>query len=468
MSIFRTQKMSSVLNHIGDNEKTLSTLDLTLMSIGSVIGTGVMVLTGIVAATEAGPSVAISFVIGAIAAMVIVLCYSELSSNIPSSGGSYTFTYVTLGEILAYIAGLCIVIAYLLSMATVASGWGAYLTSFLDVFNIYLPKAITTIPSQGGIVNLPAMFSVVMILFIISAGTKDSKKFNNAMVITKIVVIFIFLLVGVFYIKKTNYEPFLPYGTSGVFTGAASVFFAYCGFDATASAAPYVKNPKKALPIGLISSLAVCAAIYVGVSLVLTGITSYKNLNVPDALSYTLKLVGRSNVSMIVSLGTIIGILAVIFASNFATSQIMSTMSRDGLLPKVFSKKNKKDVPIVSLWSVGLVGAGLAGFCNLKDLANFASIAFLLVYGMVSISVIVFRKKYPDIKRSFKTPLVPFVPILGAGCCLFLMSNLKLNTWIIFSIVLVLILISYFLYGKKHSIIKDNDNLVEIKKDEQN
>lgn len=455
MSIFRTQDIGNVLKSVGEEEKNLSTFDLILMSVGSVIGTGVMVLTGIVAAKEAGPAVAISFIIGAIAAMVIVLCYSELSSNIPSAGGSYTFTYVTLGEILAYVAGLCIVVGYVLSMATVASGWGAYFTSLLDVFNIHLPKAITAIPSEGGVVNLPSMFSVIFILFIISAGTKDSKKFNNAMVITKISVIVIFVVVGAFFVDKSNWQPFLPYGTSGVMTGAASVFFAYCGFDATASAAPYVKNPKKALPIGLITSLAICAAVYVSVSLVLTGITSYTNLNVSDALSYTLKLVGENNVALVVSLGTVVGILAVLFASNFATSQIFSTMSKDGLLPKIFSKKNKKGVPIVSLWSLGLVGSFLAGFCNLGSLANFASIALLLVYGMVCLEVISFRKKYPDLKRDFKTPLVPFLPILGTGCCLFLMLNLKKSTWIMFLFVLAVILVSYFLYGKNHSIQKE-------------
>ncbi|MGG7097657.1 APC family permease [Clostridium sardiniense] len=453
MSIFRTQSFESVSKHVGDANKTLGTLDLTLMSIGSVIGTGVMVLTGIVAAKEAGPAVAISFVLGAIAAAVIVLCYAELSASIQSSGGSYTFTYVTLGEIIAYIAGLCIAIGYVLSTATVASGWGSYFLSLLDVLNIHLPKAITSIPAQGGIVNLPAIFSIIFITFVISCGTKSSKKVNDAMVIIKLGVIALFLVVGAMHMHSSNLIPFTPYGTTGVITGASSVFFAYCGFDATASAAPYVKNPKKALPIGLLSSLLVCVLIYIAVSLVLTGITKYYNLNVPDALSYALKVAGKPMVAFVVSLGTVIGILAVIFAGNFTTSQILSTMSRDGLLPKIFSKKDKNDVPYVSLWTIGILSSVLAGFFNLKDLANFASIAFLLVYGTVSFSIIIFRKKYPNIERSFKTPLVPIIPIIGTLCCIFLMVNLSLSTWIIFAIVLVIILLAYFFYGKNNSIV---------------
>ncbi|MGL4849733.1 MAG: amino acid permease [Clostridium sp.] len=453
MSIFRTQNIESVSKHVNSGEKNLGTLDLTLMSIGSVIGTGVMVLTGIVAATEAGPGVMLSFLIGGIAAAIIVLCYAELCSAIPSSGGSYTFIYTTMGEIVAYVGGLCIVIGYILSTATVASGWSGYLVSFLDALKIHLPKVLTTIPSDGGIVNLPAIFSILLITFVISRGTKDSKKVNNIMVLIKIGVIALFVVVGIFHIHSSNWTPFMPYKITGVMTGAASVFFAYCGFDATASAAPYVKDPKKALPIGLLVSLGVCTLIYVLVSAVLTGITAYTNLNVSDALSYALNVAGKPTIALIVSLGSVIGILAVIFASNFATSQIISTMSVDGLLPKIFNKKDKNDVPYVSLWVVGIIGSILAGFINLSQLANFASIALLLVYGLVSFSIIIFRKKFPNVERGFKTPLVPLVPILGAGCCIFLMTNLKSDTWITFIIILAIIVISYFIYGRKNSVI---------------
>lgn len=451
LNIFRTQNIDKFSANIKDSQKHLGTLDLTLMSIGSVIGTGVMVLTGIVAAKEAGPAVAISFALSAIAAAFIVLCYAELSASIQSSGGSYTFAYLTFGEVIAFIVGMCVVIAYILSAATVASGWGSYLLSLLDVINIHIPKSFTNIPSQGGIINLPAILAILFITFVISGGTGSSKIVDNIMVLIKIGVILLFLIVGSRHMSASNWVPFEPYKMSGVMTGAASVFFAYCGFDATASAAPYVKNPKKALPIGLLTSLFVCAIIYIGVSLVLTGITSYINLDVPDALSYTLKLAKRPETAFIVSLGTVIGILAVIYAGNFATSQILLKISEDGLLPKIFSKKNKKGSPIISLWTVDIISSILAGFFNLKDLANFASIAFLLVYSIVSLSVIVFRKKYPNIKRSFKTPLVPFIPLLGAICCIILMINLTKITWVIFGIILVCILIVYFLYGKNHS-----------------
>ncbi|HAT4319665.1 TPA: amino acid permease [Clostridium perfringens] len=459
MEIFKKQSLKRILSEANENkERTLSALDLTLMSVGSVIGTGVMVLTGIVAAKQSGPATSIAF-IGGIAAAIIVLCYAEFSSSIPSAGGSYSFTYVSLGEIIAYISGLCIVIGYTLSTATVASGWGSYLLSLLDILGIKLPKTFTAIPSEGGIVNLPAMISILFIVFVISLGTKESKKVNDIMVFIKIAVIALFIGVGAFHVNTSNWHPFAPFGVKGIVTGTASLFFAYCGFDATASAAEEVKNPQKSLPLGLISSLVICTIIYIAVSLVLTGVTSYTNLNVGDALSYALKLVGQRGVAFVVSLGTVIGILAVIFAGNFTTSHILLAMSRDGLLPKFFSKVDKKDVPYTALWTVGIIGALLAGFFNLGQLANFANIAFLLTYTLVCISLIAFRKKYPHVKRGFKTPLVPFIPLLGAFSCLFLMGNLSEETWKIFIVVLALLIISYLVYGRKHSLInKNNDN----------
>ena len=416
MEIFKKQSLKRILSEANENkERTLSALDLTLMSVGSVIGTGVMVLTGIVAAKQSGPATSIAFIGGGIAAAIIVLCYAEFSSSIPSAGGSYSFTYVSLGEIIAYIAGLCIVIGYTLSTATVASGWGSYLLSLLDILGIKLPKTFTAIPSEGGIVNLPAMISILFIVFVISLGTKESKKVNDIMVFIKITVIALFIGVGAFHVNTSNWHPFAPFGVKGIVTGTASLF--------------------------------------------LTGVTSYTNLNVGDALSYALKLVGQRGVAFVVSLGTVIGILAVIFAGNFTTSHILLAMSRDGLLPKFFSKVDKKDVPYTALWTVGIIGALLAGFFNLGQLANFANIAFLLTYTLVCISLIAFRKKYPHVKRGFKTPLVPFIPLLGAFSCLFLMGNLSEETWKIFIVVLVLLIISYLIYGRKHSLInKNNDN----------
>ncbi|MGL4847809.1 MAG: amino acid permease [Clostridium sp.] len=451
MSIFRAQDIKSVSKHINSSEKNLGTLDLTLLSIGSVIGTGVMVLTGVVAAKTAGPSVSLSFLIGGIAAAFIVLCYGELCSSIPSSGGSYTFAYVSLGEIFAYIVGLSISVAYILSTATVGAGWAAYFDGFLSEIGIHLPKAFTTIPSEGGIINLPAIFAILIITFVISRGTKESKKVNNLIVFIKIGVIILFVGVSIFYINPSNWSPFMPYKLTGVFSGAAAVFYAYCGFDAVASAAPYVKNPKKSMTIGLIASLAICILVYMLVSFTLTGLTTYKNLNVGDALSYGLNLIGKPKVGLIVSLGSVIGILAVIFANNFTASQIVSTMSRDGLLPKIFGKNNKRDVPYISLWIIGILEAIFTGFFNLNLLASFASIAFLLVYGTVSFSVIVFRKRHPDFQSEFKVPLYPVIPILGMLSCIFLMANLPKITWVIFGIILIVIIISYFLYGKKNS-----------------
>ncbi|WP_195971708.1 APC family permease [Clostridium thermobutyricum] len=453
MNIFRKQNVNDVISDSNKSNKkrTLKTLDLTLMSIGAVIGTGVLVLPGVVAATLAGPGEILSFIIAGIASIFVVLCYSEFASSIPSSGGSYTYVYVSLGEIFGYIVGVSVIFGYVLALGLVSNGWSDYLNSFLEIFNISLPIAISKIPSNGGIINLPAVLITLFIMYILSLGGNESKLFNNIIVILKVLVIVIFVLVGVFYIDIDNLTPFFPMGISGVISGASVLFLAYTGFDVTASAAEETINPQKTLPRALILSIIACAIIYCIVSFVLTGMVPYKDLNQGDALAYALVQVGHHFASSILSIGAILGILAIIFAIGFGNSRILSALSSDGLIPKVFSKQNKHAVPNVSLWTIGIIGAILSGFVQLDSLANASTLALLFVYLMVSLSVIVFRKTNPDFKRGFRTPFVPLIPILAILSCGFLMISLPISTWIYFIIFIILAIIFYFTYSIKNS-----------------
>lgn len=457
---FMTKKkdVNSILesNKASKLERTLGAFDVTLMSIGAVIGTGVMVLTGLVASRDAGPAVVLSFIISAIVCSLVALCYAEFASTIPTSGSAYSYIYVSLGEVFAHLVGWCLIMGYTVSTATVAGGWAAYFNGLLKEFGIIIPKSLMTIPTEGGIVNLPAVCVVLFVTYLLSKGTKESKKVNNIMVIVKLAVIVLFIGVGVFYIKPQNWHPFMPYGAKGVFAGAASVFFAFTGFDAVSTSAEEVKNPQKNLPIGIVSSLITCTIIYIIVCLVLTGMTSYTNLNVGDAMSYALSLVGQGWAASLLSVGAIIGILAVMVAYSFGASRILFSMSRDGLLPKPFSKLNKKTgVPVLSTWVIGITGSLLAGVVDLKQLADVGNIILIGTFMLVALSVIIFRKSHPNLERGFRVPLVPVLPIIAVISCLFLMMNLSIQIWIYFGIWLAIGAVVYFTYSKKNSLLQN-------------
>lgn len=453
-SLFRKKDVNEILenNKKASLNRTLGAFDVTLMSIGAVIGTGVMVLTGLVASRDAGPAVVFSFIISAIVCIMVALCYSEFASSVPTSGSAYAYIYVSMGEIIAHLVGWSLVIGYTVSTATVAGGWSSYFNGLLKEIGITLPSSLTAIPADGGIVNLPAIIVVLFVTILLSRGTKESKKVNNFMVIVKLAVIVIFLAVGVFHIDTNNLSDFMPFGWSGVFAGAASVFFAFTGFDAVSTSAEEVKNPQKNLPIGIVVSLVTCTAIYVLVCIVLTGVCHYTKLNVADAMAYALQTVGQSWAASLISVGAVIGIIAVMLAYSFGGSRILYSMSRDGLLPKKFSHLGvKSQAPTLSTWVIGLFAAVVSGFVDLKQLADLANITLISAFLLVSISVIIFRKTHPNVERGFRAPFVPVLPIIAAACCLFLMFNLSGTTWLYFGIWLLLGLIIYFAYSKKHS-----------------
>lgn len=447
-------------NKGNSTQKHLGAFDVSLMSIGATIGTGVMVLTGLVAARDAGPAAVLSFIASAIVCMLVGLCYAEFASSIPTSGSSYSYVYVSLGELVAHLVGWSLILGYTLSTATVAGGWAAYFNSILKEIGINLPSKFTAIPSNGGIINVPAVLVVLLVTFLLSRGTKESKKINNIMVMIKLLVILLFIGVGIFYIKPQNWHPFMPFGFKGVFAGAASVFFAYTGFDAVSTSAEEVKNPQKNLPIGIIVSLTVCTIIYVTVCLVLTGVMYYTKLNVGDAMSFALQSVGQNYVATIISIGAIIGIISVMLAYSYGGSHILFSMSRDGLLPKYFSKHNgKTGVPLLSTWTIGIIAAFMTGIVDLKQLADVANIILIGTFLLVALSVVVLRKSHPNLKRNFRVPLVPVLPILAAIFCLFLMLNLSKITWLYFIGWLVSGGIVYIAYSRNHSLLNNQKEL---------
>ncbi|OOZ91161.1 amino acid permease [Bacillus cereus] len=432
--------------------KTLGAFDLIMLGVGSIIGTGVLVLTGLVAARDAGPAVIFSFVLAAIICGFIALCYAEIASTLPASGSVYTYSYATIGEFVAHLVGWSLLLIYIVATAAVAAGWTGYFYNLIKGFGLEIPKALVTIPSHGGIVNLPAVIITLILAWMLSRGTRESKRINNIMVLIKIGMILLFITVGIFYVKPTNWIPIAPYGLSGIFTGGAAILFAFTGFDILATSAEEVKDPKRNLPIGIIASLIICTIIYIMVCLVMTGMVSYKELNVPEAMAYVMEVVGQGKVAGAIAAGAVIGLMAVIFSNMYAATRVFFAMSRDGLLPKSFAKVNKKTGAPTFITGLSGIGSSIiAGFIDLKELVNLVNIGSLVTFALVCLSVIILRKSHPNLKRGFMVPFVPVLPSVSIVCCVFLMLNLPLRTWLYFSIWITIGAVIYFFYSIKHS-----------------
>ncbi|QWI68826.1 amino acid permease [Bacillus mycoides] len=439
-------------------KQTLGAIDLTLLGIGAIIGTGIFVLTGIVAAKHAGPAIVLSFMLAAIVCACVAFCYAEFASTVPVSGSVYSYTYMTLGEIFAFIVGWCVMLEYLLATSAVAAGWSAYFQSLLLGFNIHIPAIIASAPGMGngGIIDLPAVIIILIVTFLLSRGVKESARINNIMVIIKLAVILVFIIVGANYVKPENWQPFLPFGYHGVIGGAATVFFAFLGFDAVATAAEEVKRPQRNVPIGLLVSLCICTILYVGVSFVLTGMVPFTDLNVADPVAYALRIVGEDRIAGLLSVGAIAGLTTVLLVAMFAFVRVSYSMSRDGLLPKRFSSVHKRyQTPFFNTWITGILAAVLAGLLDLNLLANLVNVGTITAFIFVSIAVIVLRKTHPNLKRPFRAPLVPFLPILAIVSCLYLALNLSKTTLISFAIWVIVGIFIYFIYAKKHSKIRN-------------
>jgi len=437
-------------------KKVLGAFELTMLGIGAIIGTGIFVLTGIAAANYSGPALIISFMISGAACAFAGLCYAELAAMVPVAGSAYTYGYVALGEIWAWIIGWDLLLEYAVCIAAVAIGWSGYMVSLFESVGIHLPAALVNAPGvQGGVINLPAMLIIAAITALLIRGVSESAKFNNVIVGIKLVVILLFICIGVFHVHPSNWTPFMPYGWNGVFKGAAIIFFAYIGFDAVSTAAEEVKNPQRDLPIGIITSLVICTILYIVVSAILTGMVPYLQFKETAApVAFALQKIGLNWGSALVSIGAICGITSVLLVMMFGQTRILFAMSRDGLLPKVFGEVHPKfGTPAKSTVLVGIVTAITAGFTPIGVVAELTNIGTLAAFIIVAVSIIVLRKTRPDIKRDFKVPFSPVVPILAVLFCGFLITKLPMITMIRFVVWLAIGVVVYFVYSRHNSVI---------------
>lgn len=456
-SIFRTKSIESIISGTKKNslKKTLGAFDLILFGVGCTIGTGIFVLTGIAAAKYAGPAISISFVLAGLACMFAALAYTELASMVPASGSAYTYSYAVLGEIVAWIVAWGLILEYSVAASTVSAGWSGYFVGILKSAGINFPESLAKSPFEGGIMNLPATCIATFIGLLLIRGTKESVLVNRILVGIKILVVFIFLLISAPMIEMKNYADFFPYGWSGVGVGAAAIFFAYLGFDAVATTAEECKNPNRDLPIGIIGGLLICAVLYVLVSLSLTGMTHYSNLDSPEPMALALRLNGSNIGSALVGTGAVVGMVAVLLVLMYGQSRIFFVMSRDGLLPKFFSKLHKKyQTPHIGLLLITFAVALIAGFTPIHIMGNLSSLGILFAFLVVSIGVIVLRFKRPELERPFKCPAVFFVAPVAILSCGYLMYNLLQKTGKPFFIWFAIGFVAYYFVYKKSPLNK--------------
>ena len=467
-------------------KRALGPINLTSLGIGAIIGAGIFVLTGKAAAEYAGPGIVYSFILSGLACAFAGLCYAEFASMIPLSGSAYTYGYATLGEFVAWIIGWNLILEYLFAAGTVAVGWSGYVVSFLKDLGITIPPAFTSAPynhvaqaslhwwniwqlfahgwsSTGAVLNVPAMLVVAVITILLIVGIKESANFNNAIVVLKLAVILTFIGVGVFYINKSNWHPFVPpvdadgnFGWRGVVHGAAVIFFAYIGFDAVSTAAQEAKNPQRDMPIGLLGSLGICTILYIAVSLVLTGIVNYSQLNVPAPIAVAVNNLGPSLhwLEYFIKIGAIAGLSSVILVLLLGQARIFYTMSKDGLLPPVFSVVHPKfRTPWIAQFLIGVIAMLIAGLFPIGLLGEMVSIGTLFAFLLVCGAVLHLRRSAPDASRPFRTPWSPWLPILGIAFSLLLMVGLPLATWTRLIVWLAVGLVIYFTYGHQRAIV---------------
>jgi APA family basic amino acid/polyamine antiporter len=483
-------------------KRSLGALNLITLGIGAIIGAGIFVLTGTAAATAAGPAVSLSFVLAGVTCAFAGLCYAEFASIIPIAGSAYTYGYATLGELVAWIIGWDLGLEYGFGAATVASGWSGYFNSLLAQMGLHIPPQLTATPgtdlvfyqnqwmpvmtlpmnvsSAGlqhatGLFNLVAILVIVLITTVLVIGIKESANLNTAIVIVKLAVVGIFIVLGGYFLilhpslAMHNWHPFIPpsdghghFGWNGIALGAASVFFAYIGFDAVSTAAQEAKNPQKDMPIGILGSLAVCTVLYIIVSTILTGLKNYKELNVAAPVALGIKVTGIGWGELLVNVGAVFGLGTVMLVMLLGQSRVFFSMSKDGLLPRWAAAIHPRfRTPWISTIAVGAIVAILPGFLPIEQLSKLVNIGTLLAFTIVCAGVWVLRVRSPKLDRPFKTPLVPLVPILGIISAVFLMTRLPLITWEVMVGWLLVGLVIYFTYSIKHSKVQKLPKAVE-------
>lgn len=478
----------------GTLKRTLSSSGLVALGVGAIIGAGLFSLTGIAAADHAGPAVVLSFIIAAVGCAFAGLCYAEFASMIPVAGSAYTYSYATMGEFMAWIIGWDLVLEYALASATVAVSWSQYANELFELMGLHLPPHLLAGPWEGGVINLPAIVIICLLSLLLMRGTRESSFVNNILVILKVSVVLLFIVLGWQFIDPANHTPFIPanegetllkegkigmfdffnegyfghYGISGVLRAAGVVFFAFIGFDAVSTAAQEAINPKKGMPIGIIGSLIVCTVLYVLFSYVMTGLAPYTAFSgdaKPVATAFERTGYHFLNTAMIVTI--VAGYTSVILVMLLGQSRVFYSMSKDGLLPKMFSSLSKRQTP----WKTNLVFmvfvSLFAGFVPVSDLGHMVSIGTLFAFSLVCIGVLVLRKTDPTADRPFRTPWVPLIPILGILVCVLMMVSLPIESWERLAIWMAIGVAIYFLYGHKHSVLRKEKEAEQARSKEQ-
>lgn len=479
MSLFVRKPIKALLHESEETgvhtlKRTLGAGGLIALGIGAIIGAGLFSITGMAAANHAGPAITISFVVAALGCLFAGLCYAEFASMIPVAGSAYTYSYATMGEFIAWIIGWDLVLEYAVGAATVGISWSRYLVRFLEGFDVHLPHDLTLGPWDGGLINLPAVFIIVLMSLLLIKGTKESALVNGFIVALKVSVVLIFIFLGWKYINTENYDPYIPdnngtfgeFGFSGIIRAAAIVFFAYIGFDAVSTAAQEAKNPKRDMPWGILGSLVICTLLYILFAHVMTGVTNYKTFVGKDGIApvaVAIDHMGKPDASGVIhadypwlNRAIIVAILAgyssVILVMLMGQSRVFFSMSKDGLIPKIFSKVNPNtQTPANNNLLFMLFVSLFAAFVPARVVGEMTSIGTLFAFILVCIGVWVMRNKMPEIPRAFKTPMVPLVPILGIFTCLFMMVFLPMDTWIRLLVWMLIGLDIYLAYGAKNS-----------------
>jgi APA family basic amino acid/polyamine antiporter len=482
-TLFRTKKVEQSILDTEEPEhalrKSLSALDLTVFGVGVIIGTGIFVLTGTVAKNNAGPATALAFVVSGVVCALAALCYAEFASTVPVAGSAYTFSYASLGELPAWIIGWDLVLEFALGTAVVAVGWSGYIQSLMANAGWEMPAALASREGADGFgFDILAAVLVLALTCILVLGMKLSARFTQIVVAIKVTVVLVVIVAGAFLVNGDNYDPFIPktqevpagssldapliqlifgwapsnFGVMGIFTAASVVFFAFIGFDIVATAAEETKNPQRDMPRGILGSLFICTALYVAVSLVVTGMQHYSDLSVDAPLADAFKATGHPWFAGFISFGAAVGLTTVCMILLLGQTRVFFAMSRDGLLPRFFSRVHPRfRTPHRPTILLGVVIAVLAGFTPLNELAALVNIGTLFAFIVVAISVIILRRTRPDLHRAFRTPWVPVIPILSVLASLWLMLNLPAETWLRFGIWMAAGFFVYFLYGRTHS-----------------
>ncbi|AIG77063.1 Putative membrane protein [Amycolatopsis japonica] len=438
----------------GGLPRTMGLWQLVSLSLGGLVGAGVFSLAGVVANQQAGPGVMISFLIAIIASSAAALCYAEFAGLIPRAGSAYTYSYAALGEIAGWLIGWDLLLEYTAIVAVVAIAVSGYLSYVVEQVGLDLPSWMLGAPGTGPghRVDLFAALLCLLLAFVLSRGSKQSARFETALVVIKLAIVALVVVAGAFHISAGNFSPFLPYGIGGAVAGAATTFFAVYGYDAMTAAAEESVEAKRLLPKAIIVSLAIAAVIYLLVSIVLVGMQRYDQIDVHSPFSSALAAVGLAGLGTVVAVGGILGITTSAFANMLAVSRIWFAMSRDGLLPRYFARTHpRRRVPTRVIWPVGIGSAVIAGFLPIKEAADLTNIGILAAFIVVSIAVVVLRRTRPDLPRSFRTPWVPFVPLIGVAFAVWLIANLDALTWLRFAAWMVLGLVVYALFGFRNS-----------------